>query len=42
MNGWEVGKAIKDFCLERQMPKPPFVILTGWNDVSDETVRSIS
>ncbi len=36
MNGWQVGKAIKDLCLERQTPKPPFVILTGWNDKSGD------
>jgi CheY-like chemotaxis protein len=35
MNGWEVGKSIKGFCLERQIPKPPLVILTGWSDQSD-------
>lgn len=30
MNGWEVGKAIQTICQERGMPKPPFILLTGW------------
>lgn len=30
MNGWEVGRAIKDRCEKRGIPKTPFVLLTGW------------
>lgn len=39
INGWDVGKAIKSYCLERKIPKPPFVILTGWSDQSGETEK---
>ncbi len=30
MNGWDVAAAIKDFCEEKQVPKPPLILLTGW------------
>ncbi len=30
MNGWEVGKAIREICRERGIPKTPFILLTGW------------
>jgi signal transduction histidine kinase/ActR/RegA family two-component response regulator len=30
MNGWEVSKAVFASCLERNIPKPPFIMLTGW------------
>ncbi|MBI5570202.1 MAG: PAS domain S-box protein [Desulfomonile tiedjei] len=30
MNGWEVARAIHEMCLERGVPKPPFMLLTGW------------
>jgi len=30
MNGWEVGKAIREICQERGIPKTPFILLTGW------------
>jgi len=30
MNGWDVAAAIKDLCREKQIPKPPLVLLTGW------------
>ncbi len=39
MNGWQVGKAIKDVCRRSGVPKPPFVILTGWGDQSAERER---
>lgn len=39
MNGWQVGKAIKEICKERGTPKPAFIILTGWEDQSHETER---
>ena len=31
MNGWEVGKQIKHFCIEERRQKTPFLIYTGWN-----------
>ena len=30
MNGWQVGKSVKEICRERGEPKPPFIMLTGW------------
>jgi hypothetical protein len=30
MNGWEVARAIHEICLERGIPKPPFIMVTGW------------
>lgn len=30
MNGWQVCQAMKDYCLEKGIPKPPFIVLTGW------------
>jgi PAS domain S-box-containing protein len=35
MNGWEVGKQIKQFCLEQRRQKTPFLIYTGWNKQLD-------
>ena len=34
MNGWQIGKAMKDFCEEKGVSKVPFIILTGWGDQS--------
>jgi PAS domain S-box-containing protein len=31
MDGWEVGKQIKQFCLQKKRQKTPFLIYTGWN-----------
>ena len=31
MDGWEVGRQIKNHCLERSCQKTPFLIYTGWN-----------
>ena len=41
MNGWEVGEAVKDLCSARKVPKPPFVILTGWSDQSGEKEKIV-
>jgi CheY-like chemotaxis protein len=30
MNGWEVSRALDDLCSLRGIPKPPFILLTGW------------
>ncbi|MFC1835172.1 PAS domain S-box protein [Thermodesulfobacteriota bacterium] len=30
MNGWEVARVIHQMCLEKGIPKPPFILLTGW------------
>jgi PAS domain S-box-containing protein len=39
MNGWQVGKGIKDICGERAVPKTPFILLTGWGGQIDELDR---
>ncbi|MEW6349174.1 MAG: ATP-binding protein [Thermodesulfobacteriota bacterium] len=30
MNGWELSKAIQASCVEKGIPKPPFIMLTAW------------
>lgn len=30
MTGWEVGKRIRQYCETRNIPKTPFIVLTGW------------
>lgn len=30
MNGWEIGREIKQFCEKSGIPKTPFVLVTGW------------
>ncbi|MEW6137761.1 MAG: PAS domain S-box protein [Thermodesulfobacteriota bacterium] len=35
LDGWEVGKQIKNFCREKQMPKTPLILLTGRTDMGD-------
>lgn len=36
INGWDVGKTLKEISLERGVPKPPFILLTGWGGLLDE------
>ncbi len=36
MNGWEVGRAVKQLCNEWGVPKIPFILLTGWGGQIDE------
>jgi PAS domain S-box-containing protein len=36
MNGWQVGKSIRDFCKDRGLSKIPFIMLTGWADQSSK------
>jgi two-component system cell cycle sensor histidine kinase/response regulator CckA len=31
LNGWEVGKQIKDYCLGKGLRKTPFLLYTGWD-----------
>lgn len=35
MNGWQVAESLKGLCNEMGIPKPPFIILTGWGDQSN-------
>jgi PAS domain S-box-containing protein len=43
MNGWQVNERIEIICRLKGIPKPPFVLLTGWgreiNGTSDEHSR---
>ncbi|MEJ2717346.1 MAG: ATP-binding protein [Deltaproteobacteria bacterium] len=41
MNGWEVGRRMKKLCEEKEVPKPPFVLLTGWGRQSREDSKMI-
>jgi signal transduction histidine kinase/CheY-like chemotaxis protein len=36
MNGWDVGEALIALCRDQTIPKPIFVILTGWSDQAEE------
>jgi CheY-like chemotaxis protein len=36
MNGWQVGEAITRRCSAKGLPKPGFIILTGWGGQSSE------
>ncbi len=39
MNGWQVGRRVAELCEERGMPKPPFILLTGWGDQAKEAEK---
>jgi CheY-like chemotaxis protein len=39
MNGWQVSKALVAFCAEQAVPKPPFIMLTGWDDQQNEHLK---
>ena len=41
MNGWEVGRRIKKLCEDNDVPKPPFVLLTGWGREASEDPKMI-
>jgi CheY-like chemotaxis protein len=30
MSGWEVGSEVRALCIARRLPRPLFVLLTGW------------
>jgi PAS domain S-box-containing protein len=36
VNGWQVGKAVKEICDERGIAKTPFILLTGWGGQLEE------
>jgi len=40
MTGWDVGKSLQDVCRDMGIPRPLFIILTGWGKQPDETERS--
>ncbi|MBM3298694.1 MAG: response regulator, partial [Deltaproteobacteria bacterium] len=35
MNGWEVGESMERYCQLHHIPKPPFLIYTGWDKKID-------
>lgn len=37
LNGWQVGRAVKFICKERDVAKTRFIILTGWDDQALES-----
>jgi CheY-like chemotaxis protein len=39
MNGWDVGREIRRLYEERRIPKPPFIVLTGWRGQSLDKER---
>ena len=39
MSGWEVGKRIRQYCEEQGLPKPFFVVLTGWGGQDEEAQK---
>ncbi len=39
MTGWQVGKALKDICRNKRIPRPLFLILTGWGRRPDDMDR---
>jgi PAS domain S-box-containing protein len=41
LNGWQVGKTIRDICKEKGLPKTPFILLTGWAGQFDEEQKMI-
>jgi len=41
MNGWEVFKIMKQICTDKNIPKPPFVLLTGWGGQALEEDRML-
>jgi CheY-like chemotaxis protein len=39
LDGWEVGKTIMEICKVRGIPRPPFILMTGWGGTIDHTDR---
>jgi len=39
ISGWEVGKRIRSLCEERDIPKTPFILLTGWGGQKTEAEK---
>ncbi|MDQ1238960.1 MAG: hypothetical protein QG577_1145, partial [Thermodesulfobacteriota bacterium] len=41
MSGWDVGRRIQDYCTENHLPKPLFIVLTGWGGQDEERQKII-
>jgi PAS domain S-box-containing protein len=39
LNGWEVGKKVKEMFREKGERKPPFIMLSGWTGLLEETEK---
>ena len=39
LSGWDVAKAVKEISLQRGIPKPPFILLTGWAGLLQEKTK---
>ncbi len=39
MTGWQVGRAIKEICEQKRVPKTPFILLTGWGGQFEEGAK---
>ncbi|MFH1115171.1 MAG: response regulator [Pseudomonadota bacterium] len=39
VNGWSVGKTIKESCERKGLPKPLFILLTGWGQTAAHDER---
>lgn len=39
LNGWEVGKKVKEMFREKGVRKPPFIMLSGWTGLLEETEK---
>jgi two-component system, cell cycle sensor histidine kinase and response regulator CckA len=39
VNGWEVARGMNAHCIEKGIPRPPFIMLTGWaGQLSEEEI----
>jgi two-component system, cell cycle sensor histidine kinase and response regulator CckA len=39
VNGWEVARGMNQHCIEKGIPRPPFIMLTGWaGQLSEEEI----
>jgi PAS domain S-box-containing protein len=39
INGWDVGKTLRETCAKKGVPKPPFILLTGWGGLLCEELK---
>ncbi len=39
MSGWQVGAKIIEICKAKAVPKPPFILLTGWGGQVDQQAK---
>lgn len=39
MDGWELGRRIKEICAQQGIRKPAFILLTGWGEQPEDEER---